>query len=403
MNSIKIIDILINDEFLTLLEALKYDPSLEGVEFDLVPIYSSSSFVNVLNIQDDQILKKIERINKLIFIKDTALTRQLDDHANTFLIIELQGALKDLITMYIKEENLRKSLYEKLENKDAKALKFLIDICSVCKLCSVQERHCLFDTFFHDGILNVVEKNSHDGVPGYLEFIGELFTSVIDISPFIIRNLFFNGNDQLGVHFLKHIAQELVKSSDFGTIQDLSKLLKTVVDPELCTFETIRPVFYEEILQILTDFIKQGTFSDAYLEVLDIFSFCIEKHSDKCDLLKILSELVPQLQDLISMNKHVAVHALKLVKAVIVKNDKSLNLFLLRKKVFDKVLSVLESNSQQENLLFSISLCICLKVVNTNVFSQLAKRISECLKRVGLGSLAGQFDDSKKSLIFNQL
>lgn len=403
LNSIKIIDILINEEFTTFIEALKYDPSLEGVEFDLIPLYTSSSFINALNIQDEQTLKKIEKINKLMFIKDTALTRQLEDHTNTFLILELQSSLKDLLTIYIKDSNMRKSLYEKLESKETKALKFLIDICSVSKMCSVQERHCLFDTFFHDGILNIVEKNSNEGVEGYLEFIGELFTSVIDISPFIIRNLFFNGNDQLGVHFLKHIAQELVKSSDFGTIQDLSKLLKTVVDPDLCIFETIRPLFYEEILPILINFIKQGSYSDTFLEILDIFAFCIEKHTDKTDLLKILSELIPKLQDLISMNKHIAVHVLKIIKAVIVKNDKSLNLFLLRKKVFDKVLSVLETNSVQENLLFSISLCICLKVVNSNVFSQLSKNISECLKRVGLKSLAVQFDDSKKSLFFNQL
>jgi len=50
-----------------------------------------------------------------------------------------------------------------------------------------------------------------------------------------------------------------------------------------------------------------------------------------------------------------------------------------------------------------VSLSTCFKVINSTVFSQLSKPISDCLKRIRLESLAVQFVETKKSLLFNQL
>lgn len=394
-----VISKLIENHFEVLLKVLKHDPDLNGKEFDLLALYNNSKFINALDVEDSEFLDKISKINKLMFIKDTALTRSLEDHACTFLVIETHILLKEVIELYIKSQKIRNSLYEKLEAKDNNALKFLIDLVGIGKTCTAQDRHVLFESLFHDGIISLIERNSYEEADGkFIEFVGELFCCVIDVSPFIIRNLFFNGYESLGSQFISHISNQILTTSNPTILQDLSKFLRTLIDPEYSVFDKIQPIFYSETIPLFLSHLAPSSEPTTVCELLDIFSDCIQKHKFKALLFTLVDPLLPLLPSLLTSNKHTAVHSLKLLRSLVTRNEKSLNSLFLRSKLISQVLTCLELNSIQENLVFSVSLNVCLKIKESQLSSTLNPVIYSTLKRLNLTCFAYQFEACKTLL-----
>ena len=245
-----------------------------------------------------------------------------------------------------------------LEKSLDSPLSFLMELCKCARLCSPQVRHDLYESLNTDGIITLLYALSHEENNNkILEFIGEMLTSIIDVSPQLIKNLFFNSN--LASSLLAHISASIINSENYGTIQELGKLIRMVLDPNTNSVsERSLEEFYKEIAPVFIDNINTINNIDSVAEILNIFTFCVEQHKERVSILLTMSDISINVLNVMKANKHLAIFALKFFKAVLKKNESSLNNLMIRAKVLDDVFRIFIANAEKETLLFSAVLSI---------------------------------------------
>ena len=290
--------------------------------------------------------------------------------------------------MYVASDTIRSNLYTKLENSYNRSLEFLMELCGIAKLSSPQIRHDLYDILYQDGVILLLDTLSKDSrKEKILEFLGELYSNILEISPFLLKNYLFLPNCSLGNVLLSHICTSLISSENIGTIQELGKLLRTLLEPDSNSyFDRILEIFYKELVPILLENLSKNHEIEITSEILIIFTYCIENHSERIKNLLTLSELLPINSKLMKESKHIAIFSLKLFKAAIMKKDSSINNFLIRMNFLDDIIQVFIDNSDKKGLLFSIVLSIFEQVKNSSmiILQHFVKTLLPLLKNKGL-------------------
>lgn len=360
----EVISLLLDDpSWDKVLKGLSNDPI---VSFDLEKSYIASKFNNVLAINDENFLKKVTKAHRLQFIRDTALVRTLEDSASMFLYEIQLNLWKEIVGLYINSSSIRQNLCEKLENSAPFALDFLMELCNIVKINSPQIRHDLYEALHSDGIVAILDSLSRgSGKAKVLEFLGEIYTNMLEVAPFLLKSLLFSPACELGNVVMRHIAESIIGADDLGTVQELGKLIKSLLEPdESMYFQRILEIFYKELSDKLIEHIDPSHNTESVIEILKIFTMCVEKHGERAKLMVCMSQLLPNASKVLKNNKHIAVYSFKLLKAVVMKNDTSVNNYLIRMNLFEIVIEIFTENSEKQGLIFS---CIL------NLFEQIKK------------------------------
>jgi hypothetical protein len=331
LNNVEITDLLISDdEFPAALGALENDPSLNGVRIGLVQMYEASRFRDVLG---------------------------LDDSACAFFCFLLQNAWKEILSSYSLSQELRSSLLQKLKTGQDGAIDVLMELCSMARSCPASDRHGLYDALQHDGIIALVEQQARNsGQDRVLEFVGEMYTGIMEVSPGLMKNMLFAPGNS-GEAVFQHIAEVIMESKCIGTVQELGLLVRMILDPEHGLFlDRILEIFYGEVAGKFIERIREKDVDEGCEEIMGVFVFCVEKHDRKAVELVVNSGIVEVVMGKIRGNKHFAVYALKFFRAVICKNDSAVDAKIIEKKVLEEIFHVICENQTKEGLLYSIGL-----------------------------------------------
>lgn len=389
MNSQEILEALLSDEhFDYVLRGLEHDPGLNGIVYDLKSSFYESKMNNFLDINDEMLLDKVKKSHRLQFVKDMALCRSLDDNTCTFFNFSQYNLARDIVCIYIASDTLRQKLISKLECSEPGALNFLIELCNIAKGCMPQVRHDLYDALYKDGVIMLLDTLSY--VPDnekILEFLGEIYSNILDISPFLLKNLLFSSTCSLGNSLLQHLASSLLSSKSLGTIQELGKLLRLLLEPDTnLHYDRILEFFYKDICPQLISNLNPATTQDTLYEILTIFTFCVEKHSERIRLLLVLSDILSKASSLAIQSKHLSIYSLKFFKAIIQKNDKTVNAIIVRNSYLDWIFNIFIENSSRQGMLFSLVLSILdtLKKADSVVLDYVIKKFLPKMKEKSL-------------------
>lgn len=401
MNSPEILEELLSDEhFSYVLLGLEHDPGLNGIVYDLKNTYYESRHNNLLVITDELFLAKVCKAHRLQFIRDMALGRSLDDSATTFIFFIQQSLWKDIISFYVTNDAIRNKLCSKLENNEPGALDFLMELCNIARSCIPQLRHDLYEILFKDGVIMQLEalSRSHDKEK-VLEFLGEMYSNVLDLSPFLLKNMFFSQNCSLGNSLLLHIANSLLSSKNLGTIQELGQLIRLLLEPDTnIYYDRILEYFYKDICPMLISSLNRSTTEDILSEVLTILTYCVETHSERIRLLLVLSDTLSKVSAIATNSKHLSIYILKFFRAVIQKNEKSVNEILVRNSLIDCIFEIFIENSTKQGMLFSLVLTILEILKNTNsvVLKYVIKKFLPRMKEKALDGFFGKLIEEFK-------
>ena len=157
-----LIEILMSDElYLITFGALEYDfDTMKSVPYrkyfkDIV------KFKNLLNIDDKNILKKIEQNLRLTYLKDTALSRLIEDNALKTINIMLQLNHNDIIQFFLNDNKYFEMLFNQLKSDDLNLQKqsclFLSELIE-CSKDVIQSRITFNEYLFEQGILPIIGK-----------------------------------------------------------------------------------------------------------------------------------------------------------------------------------------------------------------------------------------------------
>ncbi|CAG9333189.1 SMEK2_1 [Blepharisma stoltei] len=377
LNSREILDIMLSDEYyLDFFGALEHDPSILGKSFKLREILENQvKYQNVLEIEDKEFLAKIHHAYRLQFLKDTALSRCLDESSFQSLLCYQLYSWRELVAGYLESQDIRKSLFDKIQALNEGAINFFCELSSIAKTCTQQMKMKIdfYEEIHKDGIMLLLynaqkeAKNNDELKEKILELIGEMYTNMLEVAPNIVKSYLISGEQkEREFEILKAICSGFLNSKNIGVQQEVSKFIKALLEPTIedKIFLDICEIFYNELLnrfagKMCSPNLDREEIRMCICEILGIFTHCVEKHQERIRTYLTMNEILQKALDLLQLHdKPISLAVLKLFREVIKRNDPYLTRYVVSHSYFQLIFEEFIHNGPKENMIFSSILAI---------------------------------------------
>lgn len=385
--------ILIGDKSLTeaLLDDELYLITFGALEYDFETMKSIPhrkyfknivKFKNPLNIKNPEILKKINQNLRLTYLRDTALSRLIEDNAVKTINSILQYNHNDIIQFFLNNSIYLEMLLDQLKSEDLNIKKeaclFLSEIIE-CSKDVIQTRSTFSEYLFEQGILNIIGKIIEDNllnnkddnnleIKEKKEFIKitavEIFIDVLTSIPIVILDYLKQENDH---NFLKQLTNIMLYSDNFGIKYEICQIYKTLIETQLKEKSSDRMDLFSEPFQIMLKYLnypisplnalnhqKKIEISSTKQIIVEILitwfslmnfnkQFWIEEN--KLDV--IISNLLEEIDKVINL------YTIKLLKCLINYTDPFICNKILTEKLCNNLINLFQNNMKKKNIIIS--------------------------------------------------
>ena len=385
--------ILIGDKSLTeaLLDDELYLITFGALEYDFETMKSIPhrkyfknivKFKNPLNIKNPDIIKKINQNLRLTYLRDTALSRLIEDNAVKTINSILQYNHNDIIQFFLNNSIYLEMLLDQLKSEDLNIKKeaclFLSEIIE-CSKDVIQTRSTFSEYLFEQGILNIIGKIIEDNllnnkddnnleIKEKKEFIKitavEIFIDVLTSIPIVILDYLKQENDH---NFLKQLTNIMLYSDNFGIKYEICQIYKTLIETQLKEKSSDRMDLFSEPFQIMLKYLsnpipssnalnhqKKIEISSTKQIIVEILitwfslmnfnkQFWIEEN--KLDV--IISNLLEEIDKVINL------YTIKLLKCLINYKDPFICNKILTKKLCNNLINLFQNNMKKKNIIIS--------------------------------------------------
>ena len=385
--------ILIGDKSLTeaLLDDELYLITFGALEYDFETMKSIPhrkyfknivKFKNPLNIKNPEIIKKINQNLRLTYLRDTALSRLIEDNAVKTINSILQYNHNDIIQFFLNNSIYLEMLLDQLKSEDLNIKKeaclFLSEIIE-CSKDVIQTRSTFSEYLFEQGILNIIGKIIEDNllnnkddnnleIKEKKEFIKitavEIFIDVLTSIPIVILDYLKQENDH---NFLKQLTNIMLYSDNFGIKYEICQIYKTLIETQLKEKSSDRMDLFSEPFQIMLKYLnypisplnalnhqKKIEISSTKQIIVEILitwfslmnfnkQFWIEEN--KLDV--IISNLLEEIDKVINL------YTIKLLKCLINYTDPFICNKILTEKLCNNLINLFQNNMKKKNIIIS--------------------------------------------------
>ena len=385
--------ILIGDKSLTeaLLDDELYLITFGALEYDFETMKSIPhrkyfknivKFKNPLNIKNPDIIKKINQNLRLTYLRDTALSRLIEDNAVKTINSILQYNHNDIIQFFLNNSIYLEMLLDQLKSEDLNIKKeaclFLSEIIE-CSKDVIQTRSTFSEYLFEQGILNIIGKIIEDNLLNNKddnnlenkekkEFIKitavEIFIDVLTSIPIVILDYLKQENDH---NFLKQLTNIMLYSDNFGIKYEICQIYKTLIETQLKEKSSDRMDLFSEPFQIMLKYLndpisplnalnhqKKIEISSTKQIIVEILitwfslmnfnkQFWIEEN--KLDV--IISNLLEEIDKVINL------YTIKLLKCLINYTDPFICNKILTEKLCNNLINLFQKNMKKKNIIIS--------------------------------------------------
>ena len=385
--------ILIGDKSLTeaLLDDELYLITFGALEYDFETMKSIPhrkyfknivKFKNPLNIKNPDIIKKINQNLRLTYLRDTALSRLIEDNAVKTINSILQYNHNDIIQFFLNNSIYLEMLLDQLKSEDLNIKKeaclFLSEIIE-CSKDVIQTRSTFSEYLFEQGILNIIGKIIEDNllnnkddnnleIKEKKEFIKitavEIFIDVLTSIPIVILDYLKQENDH---NFLKQLTNIMLYSDNFGIKYEICQIYKTLIETQLKEKSSDRMDLFSEPFQIMLKYLnypisplnalnhqKKIEISSTKQIIIEILitwfslmnfnkQFWIEEN--KLDV--IISNLLEEIDKVINL------YTIKLLKCLINYTDPFICNKILTEKLCNNLINLFQNNMKKKNIIIS--------------------------------------------------
>lgn len=392
LNSNEMLDALLEDDYYeAFFGALEYDSELPKGTLKLRELMRSVKQKNVLDVKDKEFENKLEFGFRLQFLKETALSRCIDDMTSNHITIYQLYNWKDIVLHFVSYEKIKDNLHQKLEEDKEGAFEFLVELSKMAKLCYNQIRVEFYEELQKSGIISLLhrktceETTKKQKLEKIVEFLGEVYNGMMEISPELVKKYLLSEDEKQNDYpIIKKLCSTFLQSENIGTQQEISKLIKLLLEPyeEDKYFLEICEVFYSEITKsFLVQIEKPNTQIEenrlCLCQIIEILSECVEKHQDRIRTFLTMNNVLHKTLNLLTLkDKPVYIMVLKFFRKVLERNDPFINKFIISHSLLEPVFRLFEENGKVENMIFSSVLAL-LEVVKKNKNKLLLDYISK--------------------------
>ena len=390
----ELLKILIDDKYyLVTFGALEYDFETMKLVPHRTYFKQIVIFKNPLNIKEQDILYIINQNLRLTYLRDTALSRLIEDNAIKTINILLQLNHNDIIQFFLNDEKYLQILFEQLQSEDLNIKKeaclFLSELIE-CSNNVPQSRATFSEYLFEHNILLILGKiidennnstnNSNTKDMELQEFIKitavEIFINILTIIPNIILDYLKKEKDHT---LLRHLTNIMLFSENFGIKYEICQIYKTLIETQLKDQTMDRMELFSEPFMILLKYLNTpitgvppaipGKESECPPEISH------KKRTEISSTKQIIIEILITWFSLMNFNKQfwvgenklnkilvnllgepdkiINLHSIKLLKCIIDLDDPFLSNQILSKELCDNLSKLFLNNIKKNNIIIS--------------------------------------------------
>ena len=375
----ELLELLIDDNlYLITFGALEYDfETMKSVPHrkyfkDIV------KFKNPLNIDDQSILKKINQNLRLTYLRDTALSRLIDDNSVKTINLMIQLNNNDLIQFFLNDNKYFEILFKQMQNEDLNSKKesclFLLELIE-CSKDVPQSRVTFNENLFDQGILSIIsnllddnkkDDSNNKDIEDVKEFIKitsiEIFINILSIIPnTILEYLKKEDNHKL----LKQLINIMIDSDNFGIKYEISQIYKTLIETEFKGQAMDRMELFSEPFQSLLKYLNKpidlpishekkmviSLTKQIIIEILiswfTLMNFNKQYWLDENKL----NEIIPNLLE--ENDKVINLYTIKLLKCIIDFTDPFICNRIITEKLCNNLSKLFIKNIKKNNIIIS--------------------------------------------------
>ena len=375
----ELLELLIDDNlYLITFGALEYDfEAMKSVPHrkyfkDIV------KFKNPLNIDDQSILKKINQNLRLTYLRDTALSRLIDDNSVKTINLMIQLNNNDLIQFFLNDNKYFENLFSQMKNENLNSKKesclFLLELIE-CSKDVPQSRVIFIENIFDQGILSIISKifddnkkdnSNNKAIEDIKEFIKitsiEIFINILSTIPNpILEYLKKEDNHKL----MKQITNIMIYSDNFGIKYEISQIYKTLIETEFKGQAMDRMELFNEPFQTLLKYLNKpidltishdkkmviSLTKQIIIEILiswfTLMNFNKQYWLDENKL----NEIIPNLLE--ENDKVINLYTIKLLKCIIDFTDPFICNRIITEKLCNNLSKLFIKNIKKNNIIIS--------------------------------------------------
>jgi protein phosphatase-4 regulatory subunit 3 len=406
LNDTSIIEFAVTDQALMgVVGALEYDPDFPSHRANHRQYLSDTSkFKQVVNIDNDEVRRKIHYTYRLQYLKDVVLARILDDPTFSVLNSLIFFHQVEIINHLHQNEQFLRELFNIFgpDETDAprmrEAVLFIQNCCSVAKSIQANSRAHLYNNFIQFGLFPVVmfALRHHDAA---VRVAGtDILVSLIDHDPHMVRLQIFNAIKEKTTPLTDTLIELLLVEADLGVKSQMADAIKILLDPSTTQAQmdmmnraqngefvqkqrgpgphmTIAPQtdafisnFYEDsakrLFQPLKDLEHRPSMSgltvhetSLYTHLVEVLCFFVRQHTYKSKLFILAENLHARVAQLLACpQRYMKLMALKWFRICIGLQDEFHNRQLIQHGLFEPILNIVYETMPRDNLLNSACL-----------------------------------------------
>ncbi|ORZ27022.1 component of IIS longevity pathway SMK-1-domain-containing protein [Lobosporangium transversale] len=401
--------------FLNCVGILEYEPGLVDSKPDYRGfLMNRVKFKQIVPIKDLEVEQKIHKVFRLHFLRDTVLSRVMDDGLPSILgsliffnnndivnaICQNRPFLLDLFAIMDANNNHSDEMHE--QRRDV--VRFAQQFCSIARSTHMTAR--IYRTLCQCGLFNVFTFSFTDS-EGCIKMAGiEIMLSVLEYDASLVRSHIVkqaeNPSDQqiFGV-----IVEQFLVERDVGAITQLSELIRMLLntspyltecasiqatiqsssrlDPDADKFlELFYSLYVDKLMSPLLDLPEDTVILDRVTSIqcesiCTILSFMVRQHSFRSKYYVFTSGVITKSCSLLSnRDLHLGLTVLKFLRACIEISDEFYHRYLIDRGVINSIVELLLRNNNKNNLLNSVCLEF-FEFIRTENFETLSTYLTE--------------------------
>ncbi|KAF9961574.1 Platinum sensitivity protein [Mortierella alpina] len=369
LNDIAIIQYILKDEVIVgCLGMLEYNPEFgEHKESYRDFLTKRSNFKQIVPINDPETEQKIHQAYRLHFLRDTVLSRVMDENLSSILGSLIFFHNIDIVNHIHGDRVFLKSLLGILESESEPlerkrdVILFVQQFCSIAKTTQLPTRVGLYRTLSQNGLFNVFEIALADS-EAKIKLAGtEIFLSAMEHDPNLIRShIVKQSEDKAPNQLMDIVLDQFLTEEDMGIKLQFSEVIRALLDTNTNQNDNGMPTTLDAIPNMDPD-------ADKFLELFYMTSGPYP-----------FGKFVSPLLELTEA-------ALRFFRTCIGLNDDFYHRYLLKCNVIHHVVDLLLSTGNKNNLLNSACIEFFEFIRNENIktlITHIVPTFGEKLKRI---------------------
>ncbi|KAJ1543032.1 Platinum sensitivity protein [Cladochytrium tenue] len=208
-------------------DAKIYESILDGDTF-----LSVVGMLEFVPIRDKQIVEKIQRTYRLLFLKDVALARLLDDHTFSSLNSLIFINHVEIVNYFQNNEEYMDELFNLLNQKSGndEAVKFLLELCGIARGLPAGPRNDFYRTLSRHGLLSIFDHTLGNSDLSIRLAATAILSSMLEHDPSLLRSYCVAQASQGVKHIVDVIITRFLDESDLGLKSQLIENLRILLD-----------------------------------------------------------------------------------------------------------------------------------------------------------------------------